>query len=70
MVVGETLKGIRRTIGTAQKGKEPLLTSDIRKIVSACPDSLLGLRDRVLTLADGAAGAMRRRRSVGIRRQR
>ena len=33
MVVGETLKGIRRTIGTAQKGKDPLLTADIRKIV-------------------------------------
>lgn len=59
MVVGETLKGIRRTIGTAQKGKDPLLTADIRKIVSACPDSLLGLRDRALTLT-GFSGGFRR----------
>ncbi len=29
-VVGETLKGIRRTIGTAQHGKDPLLAADIR----------------------------------------
>jgi hypothetical protein len=27
--VGETMKGIRRTLGTAQPGKEPLLTADI-----------------------------------------
>jgi hypothetical protein len=30
-VVSETLKGIRRTTGTAQQGKAPLLTSDIRR---------------------------------------
>jgi integrase len=59
MVVGETLKGIRRTIGTAQKGKDPLLTKDIRKIVIACPDNLLGLRDRALILV-GFAGGFRR----------
>ena len=59
MVVGETLKGIRRTIGTMQRGKDPLLTEDIRKIVVACPDSLLGLRDRSLTLV-GFAGGFRR----------
>src|ERR1700722_7006702 len=59
MVVGETLKGIRRTIGTMQKGKDPLLTEDIRKIVVACPNNLLGLRDRSLALV-GFAGGFRR----------
>jgi hypothetical protein len=34
-IVGETLKGIRRTIGTAQKGKNPLLADDIRGIITA-----------------------------------
>jgi hypothetical protein len=29
-VVGETLKGIRRTIGTEQHGKDALLSADIR----------------------------------------
>ena len=36
-VVSETLKGIRRSIGTAQEGKAPLLTNDIRRIVTGCP---------------------------------
>jgi site-specific recombinase XerD len=59
LVVAETLKGIRRTIGTAQKGKDPLLTADIRKIVIACPNNLFGLRDRALALV-GFAGEFRR----------
>ena len=46
-VVSETLKGIRRAIGTAQHGKKPLLTVDIRRIVAQCPKSLPGTRDRV-----------------------
>jgi integrase len=57
--VGETLKGIRRTIGTAQHGKDPLLTDDIRRIVRMSRKDLLGLRDRALTLV-GFAGAFRR----------
>jgi integrase len=58
-VVSETLKGIRRSIGTAQEGKAPLLTNDIRRIVAACPETLSGLRDRALVLV-GFAGAFRR----------
>jgi integrase len=58
-VVGETLKGIRRTIGTAQKGKDPLLANDIRAIVAASEEGLQGLRDRALVLV-GFAGAFRR----------
>lgn len=68
MVVGETLKGIRRTIGTAQKGKDPLLTADIRKIVRACPNTLIGLRDRALTLV-GFSGGFRRSELARIQRR-
>jgi integrase len=58
-VVGETLKGIRRTIGTAQQGKAPLLSTDIRRIIAARREDLLGLRDAALVLV-GFAGGFRR----------
>jgi site-specific recombinase XerD len=58
-VVGETLKGIRRTIGTAQHGKAPLLSAHIRRIVAAQREDLLGLRDAALVLV-GFAGGFRR----------
>ena len=58
-IVGETLKGIRRTIGTAQKGKNPLLADDIRAIITASARGPQGLRDRALVLV-GFAGAFRR----------
>ena len=64
-VVSETLKGIRRSIGTAQEGKAPLLTSDIRRIVACCPETLAGLRDRALILV-GYAGAFRRSELAAI----
>ena len=35
-VVSETLKGIRRTLGTDQPGKTPLLTPDIKKCSRRC----------------------------------
>lgn len=64
-VVSETLKGIRRSIGTAQQGKAPLLTSDIRRIVACCPKTLGGLRDQALILV-GFAGAFRRSELAAI----
>jgi site-specific recombinase XerD len=64
-VVSETLKDIRRSIGTAQQGKAPLLTTDIRRIVATCPQTLLGLRDRALVLV-GFAGAFRRSELAAI----
>ncbi|MHB2010001.1 MAG: site-specific integrase [Acidobacteriaceae bacterium] len=65
-VVSETLKGIRRSIGTAQQGKAPLLTADIRRIVGCCPETLAGLRDQALILV----GLCRRLPSLGARRNR
>jgi integrase len=58
-IVGETLKGIRRTLGTAQKGKDALLSADIRRIVAARRKDLLGVRDSALVLT-GFAGGFRR----------
>jgi site-specific recombinase XerC len=64
-IVGETLKGIRRAIGTAQVGKKPLLTADILAILAHCPDTLLGIRDQALILA-GFAGSFRRSEIAAI----
>ena len=57
--VSETLKGIRRTVGTAQTTKAPLLTADVRRMVEALPNTLAGRRDRALLLL-GFAGGFRR----------
>jgi hypothetical protein len=56
-VVSETLKGIRRSIGTAQEGKAPPLTSDIRRIV-ACSFQA-SATGRWSTLASPAPSAAR-----------
>jgi len=64
-VVSETMKGIRRTLGTAQPGKEPLLTADIRQMLDALGDGLIGCRDRALLLV-GFAGGFRRSELVSL----
>jgi integrase len=58
-IVREVLNGIRRTRGTAQHGADPLLADDVKRIAAACPDTLLGVRDRALVLC-GFSGAFRR----------
>lgn len=63
--VQEVRSGIRRVIGTAQKGKEPLLVENLRASVAALPDRLRGMRDRALLLV-GFAGAFRRSELVGL----
>lgn len=65
VVVSETMKGIRRTLGTAQPGKEPLLTADILAMLDALDDGLLGCRDRALLLV-GFAGGFRRSELVSL----
>jgi integrase len=64
-VVSETMKGIRRTLGTAQPGKEPLLTADILKMLDSLDEGLLGSRDRALLLV-GFAGGFRRSEIVSL----
>src|SRR5665213_3502264 len=68
LVVSETMKGIRRVFGTVQKGKNPLLTADIRRIVAKCPKGTRGDRDKLLILI-GFAGAFRRSELAHMRVQ-
>lgn len=65
LVVGDTLRGIKRTLGTAQHKKEALLEKDIRRLVAACPKNLSGTRDKALFLIS-FAGAFRRSESSGL----
>lgn len=57
--------GVRREIGTAQKGKSPAVIDDVRLMVNSLPDTLLGVRDRALLLV-GFAGAFRRSELVSL----
>ena len=65
-IVSEVWKGIKRKKGTAQQGKRPLLTSDVRCIIAELPRDLQGVRDRALLLA-GFAGGFRRSELTALR---
>jgi site-specific recombinase XerD len=64
-LVANTMKGIRRTKGTAPVQKAPALTDDIRAMVDATDAGIIGVRDRALILL-GFAGAFRRSELVGL----
>src|SRR5271154_990877 len=64
-MVRNTLKGIRRSLGTAPAQKAPALTNDIRAMIGVTDAGLIGLRDRALILL-GFAGAFRRSEVVGL----
>jgi integrase len=64
-MVMNTIKGIRRTRGTAPVRKAPALTEDIRAMVDATDAGIIGARDRALILL-GFAGAFRRSELVGL----
>jgi integrase len=64
-IVRNTLKGIKRALGTAAVQKAPALTDDIRAMVDSTDAGLIGLRDRALILL-GFAGAFRRAEIVGL----
>ena len=64
-MVANTMKGIRRTKGTAPAQKAPTLTDDIRAMVDATDIGLIGARDSALLLL-GFAGAFRRSELVGL----
>jgi integrase len=64
-VVKNTMKGIRRTLGTAPAQKTATLTDDIRAMIDAAGDGTIGARDRALILL-GFAGAFRRSELVGL----
>ena len=64
-MVRTMMAGIRRANGTAQHGKKPILTEDLRRMIERLPDSFQGTRDRALLLV-GFAGAFRRSELVGL----
>src|SRR5262249_40126808 len=64
-IVRNTLKGIKRTIGTAAVQKAATLTADIRAMVDATDAGLIGARDRALVLL-GFASAFRRSELIGL----
>jgi len=57
--------GIRRAKGTAQQGKAPAVTAEVRAMAAALPDTPMGRRDRALLLL-GFAGAFRRSELVAL----
>ena len=64
-MVRNTLKGIKRTMGTAVVQKAAALTNDIRAMVDVADAGLIGTRDRALVLL-GFAGAFRRSELVAL----
>ena len=63
--VRATVRGIRRTIGTAPDRKAPATADLILDMLTHCPPTLAGKRDRAL-LALGFAGAFRRSELVAL----
>jgi integrase len=64
-IVVNTMKGIRRTNGTAAVQKAATLIGDIRAMIDMSDQGTIGLRDRALILL-GFAGAFRRSELVGL----
>jgi site-specific recombinase XerD len=64
-MVMNTMKGIRRTKGTAPAQKAPALTEEIRAMLDATDAGTIGARDRALILL-GFAGAFRRSELVAL----
>lgn len=65
-LVRTTMAGIRRTLGTAQTAKAPILTADLRAFTAGlAPDRVIDVRDRALLLL-GFAGAFRRSELVAL----
>ncbi|HEY7243375.1 MAG TPA: site-specific integrase [Xanthobacteraceae bacterium] len=63
--VKATVRGIRRSIGTAKVRKAPVMAEMARAMASSTPETLKGLRDRALLLL-GFAGAFRRSELVAL----
>jgi len=64
-IVKNTLKGIKRTMGTASRQKAPAMTDDIRAMLEVADAGLIGVRDQALILL-GFAGAFRRSELVSL----
>ena len=63
--VRSVLKGIRRELGAAKKGKEPIVADMLMTMLKHCPDTLAGKRDAAL-FSLCFAGAFRRSEVVAL----
>jgi integrase len=63
--VASVWQGIKRTHGTAQNAKSPVLVDDLRAMMQKLRPGLIGTRDRALLLV-GFAGAFRRSELVAL----
>jgi site-specific recombinase XerD len=63
--VKATMRGIRRTFGSAKIRKAPAVAGKVLGMVATAPDRLSGLRDRALLLI-GFGGALRRSELVAL----
>src|SRR6266481_8298681 len=63
--VASVWQGIKRTHGTAQNAKAPVLIDDLRAMIQKLRSGLIGTRDRALLLV-GFAGAFRRSELVAL----
>jgi site-specific recombinase XerD len=63
--VKATMRGIRRTYGSARVRKSPAVAGKMLGMVATAPDKLAGLRDRALLLI-GFGGALRRSELVAL----
>jgi site-specific recombinase XerD len=63
--VKAVLKGIKREKGLAQNKKSPATIERIKKMITHCPETLIGIRDKALLLL-GFAGAFRRSELVAL----
>lgn len=61
-----TLRGIRRTLGTRQQGKEPVTLELLKEAIAAAEGTLAASRDRAL-LPVGFAGGLRRSELAAMR---
>lgn len=66
-IVRATMRGIKRSLGTAQKEAAPLLRKDLFQVLSAMGDGIKDVRDRALLLI-GFAGGFRRSELVALNR--
>lgn len=64
-IVKSVLRGIRRSVGTAQHQAKPLLKEDLFAVLECMDDRPKDLRDKALLLV-GFAGAFRRSELVGL----
>lgn len=64
-VARETMAGIRRTLGVAQRQVAPVTVANLRVMLKCLPNDKRGARDRALLLV-GFAGALRRSELVGL----